>query len=596
MTKRVLSLCLTVLLVLAFAGCAATPTTTTTAASGTTTTTTEAGATTTTTAAGTTASESETTASAGPAVVLQVFSMPANKSGLQESWWADVLKEKLNIQLELLPSGDQGEQKLQALMASGELPDIVVFKDKKQVEDAVRGNMLLCLDDYIDKLPNVTLNAAVALQFYRDSASAGTGKAYAIPNEVGPGAVGDEINWGPFMRWDLYEKLGMPEVKTLEDYLKLMKDMQDLEPVNADGQKVYGLTLWTDWDGFCMQQATQPSVIAGIDTGDQLGAALPFLQVDFVTGKTMSILDPTSEYIRALKFYFDANQMGLVDPDSLTQRFDTALTKADQGRLLFGWWPWFTGGYNIPENTNADPPKGFRPVLTSDYKAFWWGDNTVGSAWAFAISSATKNVDACLRYVDYMYSTEGLLILNNGPQGVTWEVGSDGKPAYTQAGWDYIENQTELPSGGKLGDGTSVVNSFGLSGMFLAPENSATINGAYWESSMGHNPTKLLQNWQKATGYKSTSAMLKAKNMFTITPLSMKLVPSISDDIQTLCTQVGDIVKTNSWKMVFAKDKAEYDTLFQEMTETAKGLGIDQIIEWDNQAWKTAQDEAKKYE
>ncbi len=531
----------------------------------------------------------------GPPVVLQVFSMPSNKSGLQEGWWATALKEQLNIQLEILPSGDQGEQKLQALMASGELPDIVVFKDKKQVEDAIRGNMLLCLDDHLDKLPNVTKNVPKALQFYRDSASAGTGKAYAIPNDVGPGAVGDEINWGPFLRWDLYKKLGMPAVNTVEDYLPLLKKMQELEPTTADGQKVYGITLWKDWDNYAMQQATQPSVLAGIDCGDQLGASLPFFQVDFNTNETMSILDPNSQYVRALKFYFTANQMGLVDPDSLTQRFDTALTKTDQGRVLFGWWPWFVGGYNKPEVTNAEPFKGYRPVLTQDYKAFWWGDNVVGAAWPYAIGASTKNPDVCLKYVDFMYSTDGLMTLMNGPKGVTWDIGSDGQPAYTEAGWGYIENQTELPGGGKMSDGTAVVNSIGLSGMFLSPEVNATINGAFWPSSKGHNPTKLLQDWQTATGYKSTSAMLWDKKMYTITPLAMRLVPSVTDDIQTLCTQIGDVVKTNSWKMVFAKDQAEFDSLLAEMTESAKGLGLDQVIEWDKQAWQTAQDTAAKY-
>lgn len=70
-------------------------------------------------------------------VTLKVFSMPSNTSGVKEGWWADILKEKAGVQLEILPSGDEGEQKLQALMASGELPDIVIFKDNKQVVNAV---------------------------------------------------------------------------------------------------------------------------------------------------------------------------------------------------------------------------------------------------------------------------------------------------------------------------------------------------------------------------------------------------------------------------------------------------------------------------
>jgi len=53
--------------------------------------------------------------------------------------------------------------------------------------------------------------------------------------------------------------------------------MQDLEPKNKDGQKVYGLSLWTDWDSIQMLLASQPSNLIGVDTGDQLGGSLPFL-------------------------------------------------------------------------------------------------------------------------------------------------------------------------------------------------------------------------------------------------------------------------------------------------------------------------------
>jgi putative aldouronate transport system substrate-binding protein len=98
-----------------------------------------------------------------------------------------------------------------------------------------------------------------------------------------------------------------------------------------------------------------------------------------------------------------------VDPDSLTQRFDTALQKANEGRVMFGWWPWFSGGFNTPDHANADPPKGYRPVLTSDYKAIRWGDNKVGSPWSWSIGAKTKYPDAALKIVDYLYSTEGLL-------------------------------------------------------------------------------------------------------------------------------------------------------------------------------------------
>lgn len=172
----------------------------------------------------------------------------------------------------------------------------------------------LNLDEHMDKLPNVTANASKALQYYRDNISNDTGKVYAIGNGVGPADLGTETNWGPYLRWDLYKKAGSPAINTFDDYLTALKKMQELQPKSKDGKNTYGITLWKDWDNYSMFMATELGPTLGIDCGDQLGQ-LPFLQVDFGTGKTSNTLDADSQYIKALKFYYDANQMGLVDPD-----------------------------------------------------------------------------------------------------------------------------------------------------------------------------------------------------------------------------------------------------------------------------------------
>ena len=527
------------------------------------------------------------------AVTLQVFSLPSNTSGLQQGWFAEVLRDQVGVNLELLPAGDQGEQKLQALMAGGELPDIVVFKTKRQVEDAVRAGMLVNLDDHIDKLPNVVKNAPAALQYYRDAASNGSGKAYAIPNQVGPSEVGATINYGPLIRWDLYKKLGMPQIKDLEDYLPVLKQMQELEPKNKDGQKVYAFSLWQDWDSMQMMLAAQPSNFMGVDTGDQMGGSLPFMQVDVASGETMSILERDSQYIRALRFYYEANRMGLVDPDSLTQRWDTAVEKMNQGRVLFSIWPWYNN--NKKELGDADPPTGFEFVPFDAYKGTWFGDNPIGNSWAFAISASTKHLDAALKYIDFMYSTEGLQVLMNGPKGVVWEMNEMGEPYITDQGWDLIENGKELPGGGVLGSAVNAVNAQGLSGAVVHPETNAPLNYALWPTTINRNPSKLSQDWQSTTGFKTQTEMLKAKNMYTLSTLAMKLVPTIPEEINAKAARIGDVVKTNSWLAVFAKNDADFDKFVDEMASKADALGLQEVLEWDASAWKQAQEEADRY-
>jgi len=546
----------------------------------------------------------QSTASTAASVVqLDVFSASTastTAAGVYDNtWWGKVLKEKVGVSLNILPTGDQAQEKLQALMASGQLPDIVIFKTNKDVQNAIRGNMLINLDDHMDKLPNVAKNAATALKYSRDYISNGTGKAYAITNAVGPAeSFGSEPSWGPYLRWDLYKKAGSPAINTFDDYLSVLKKMQDAEPKTTDGKKTYGISLWKDWDNYSMFMAQELSPTLGVDCGDQL-AQLPFLQVDFKTGETKNILDADSEYIKSLKFYYQANQMGLVDPDSLTQTYATAKSKVTQGRVFFSWWAWLNDAYNTPARTNAALPTGFAAVLPKDTKTLVPGENYVGKSWTFAISSATKNLDACLKYIDFMYSTDGLQTLFNGPEGVTWKTDSSGKPEMTEEGWKYVNDpNSELPGGGKLADGI-MIGSYGLSTGFINPKTKEALSYQLWDSTKAHiiaNQTKLQKDWSGVTGSKTTLDFINANKMAITIPLAQSLIPSMTDDISASASRIGDIVKSDSWKMVFAKNDAEFQSYYNDMKTKAEGLGVKDVYNWSLKNWDTAQTKAKKYE
>lgn len=535
-------------------------------------------------------------------VQLDVFSASTastTSAGIYDNtWWGQILMEKAGVSLNILPTGDQAQEKLQALMASGQLPDIVIFRTTKDVQSAVRGNMLTNLDEHLDKLPNVTLNAQTALQYSRDKLSNDTGNAYVINNDIGPANLGDEPPWGPYIRWDLYKEIGSPEINTFDDYLSVLKKMQELQPQNKDGKNTYGLTLWKDWDNHSMFLATELGPTLGIDSGDQLGQ-LPFLEVDFVNGDIRGTLDADSEYIAALKFYYTANRMGLVDPDSLTQTYDTAKSKLTEGRVFFSWWSWLNDAYNTPEHVNAEVPTGFAAVLPKNTKTLVSGDNSIGKSWPFAISSATKNLDACLRYIDFMFSAEGTQLLFNGPEGIIWEMDSAGKPKIMDEGWKYIDDLTlELPQGGTLKDGM-MVGSYGLSAGFINPATKEPINYRLWENTKQYRldqQTSLQKDWTAATGHINTIEYVTSNSMIHEIPLAQSLIPPMTDDISATASRIGDIVKVNSWKMIFAKDDAEFESLYQDMKTKADGLGLAEVYAWSLENWQTALAEAGKYE
>lgn len=54
-----------------------------------------------------------------------------------------------------------------------------------------------------------------------------------------------------------------------------------------------------------------------------------------------------------------------------------------------------------------------------------------------------------------------------------------------------------------------------------------------------------------------------------------------SSDIKNKRSQISDYVKNASWKMVFAKDQAEFDQLWAKMKTDVAGLGWNDVLAAD---------------
>lgn len=54
-----------------------------------------------------------------------------------------------------------------------------------------------------------------------------------------------------------------------------------------------------------------------------------------------------------------------------------------------------------------------------------------------------------------------------------------------------------------------------------------------------------------------------------------------SAQMQQKITSIGKVIKEYSWKMIFAKNDAEYNALKEEMVTKAKSLGYDEVMEYE---------------
>ena len=134
--------------------------------------------------------------------------------------------------------------KLNTMLASGDLPDIIDADPGVMYDTVISSKQVISFDDndLVQTYGTNILKFTDFVDFERNKTS--DHELYCAPtacNGVNPKTMKIENSWN--VRWDLYEKLGYPEMEDMYDYLDVLKQMLDLEPVNKDGLKNYALGI-----------------------------------------------------------------------------------------------------------------------------------------------------------------------------------------------------------------------------------------------------------------------------------------------------------------------------------------------------------------
>lgn len=519
-------------------------------------------------------------------LTIDVYDSVANYMGIQKGWFAKTVKDKFNIELNIIAPNvaGNGDTLYQTRTAAGDLGDLVIINNGKEYNELVKGGLLYDSTDLYKNMTNLK-KYDKAVKYLNEKQDG----IYGFPTEVSqlPATTpseGLDLNIGAYLRWDLYSKLNYPKINTLEDLLPVLSQMQQANSETKDGKKVYSFSLFSDWDGNYMSNAVQLAQLYGYDT-------VGYVLAKYDGTEYQDILDNDSEYLRALKFYFDANQQGLVDPESTTQNYDTLFSKFQAGQVLYSWFPWLgQSAFNSTENMNNGV--GFMLAPIQDQKIVSNGAKVHGGNLFIGIGSKAKAPERIAEFVDWLYSPEGIManasqtVGGSGPEGLTWELNDEKQPILTEFGKKaLIDGDADVPEeygGGSYKDGGSALN---VNTVLLVDENPNTkypYNYNQWPTFIEETSNKLKEDWsKKMDGAVSTVEYLEKSEQIGVAPGASYVAPEDSSEIATLRNQVGSSIKEYSWKMIFAKDENEFNKLKEEMQKTAKGLGYDDVLKVD---------------
>lgn len=521
-----------------------------------------------------------------PYYEIDVLSQNANFAGIQSGWFGKLIKDKFNIALNITATNlEGGASKLATKMATNDLGELLNFgsatsqdfldaRDLGLLFDMNQGDFLKENAPFIsENMPNLIKRAQ--LQYAGDK----EGAVWALVHDAlvsGLSYASTSCNV-PQLRYDLYKAVGSPEINDMWDYLPVLKKMQELYPFNEDGQTVYGVSYFPDWDGNFQTFAKWFALYNGFD-------AQGMVLVHGTEDKVQELLDENSYYMQGVRWMYQANQMGLLDPDSITQTYSEWSSKVAAGRVLFSAAG--NGGYNTPANTDAG--RAILPVPMKTGAPYSWGVSEYGSFRTFGIGAKAKDPARIMQFIDWLCTDEGAMESRVGPKGLVWDYNAEGKAELTEFGLKCVQDpNTVIPDewgGGTYQDGKFKLEYPPRAASSITATTGEAVNYLMWSSYLSLPVDQVTQQWREDYNalniyeWAVENKVLVASGNESYAGLAG--LSTLSMDMELVQTQVGDVIKQYSWKMAYAENDEHYNALYKEMVEKAEGLGYRELTDY----------------
>ena len=328
------------------------------------------------------------------------------------------ITEKTGVSIDFIsPSGNEAE-KLNALMASGSLPDLITIGWwEPQVNDMIQGNMVYALNELADNYDMHFYEVAdpQAVSWYTQP----DGNLYGYPNSsITPEDVKHNKKIGSnqtfLVRKDIYEAIGCPDMTTTEGFEEAVKKAKAMFP-EVDGKPLIpiGAHIFDDTGNVSFDQYLQN-----------------FLAIPMEKDGRLYDRNTDPEYIRWLKMFRKLNQEGYLSTDIFIDQRVQMEEKLAQGRYFCMLYQ-YTDMTAQQKTLYANDPNsiyiavdGPKNISGADYTL---PSGTV-SGWTLTmISKNCRDPEKAIRFLDYLISEEGQKMVYLGVEGKTYDM-VDGKP------------------------------------------------------------------------------------------------------------------------------------------------------------------------
>lgn len=444
-------------------------------------------------------------------------------------------------------------ERLNAMVATGKLPDIIVLNDvnnpiRHQLEE---NEMVWDFDTLIEKYaPDMTIPESMHTWYeYED------GKLYGYPSYFG--AVEDMEKYPDVVKYEYHNKLivrkdlcdhlgiGLDEFSTQDGFINALKKVKEAR-ITMNGSVVAPVYFYTQ---------PHPLRIAQL-----FGMALEDEKGDWVEVRKHE------KYKEAILFINRMYREGLIPEDAWTATADTVDSKLNNGSVFALFDKSSCGNLvqlaKVKEDASfvaVNPPKSSDPADPAITAV-----STSGWTW-LAIPKTTQIPDRVIRFLYYMSTDEGQLLNYYGVEGVTYEFDENGRVRYTDEVADLVMN-----------DRNAAANKYGF-GYFSWMFN--------WATYQRFNPIletsnaiadRQINNFYRDYVYDARCAEL--------------VEPESGSDLLALQTKIDTYWNQEEAKMMRASSEKEAEKLYDAAIKKIEEMGLDKIYKYKNEKFHDNKD------
>lgn len=324
-----------------------------------------------------------------------------------------VLSEKAKTNFDFVNSPTTGtEEKFNLMMASGDIPDLVIYTQDPILEYT---QAFAPLNDLIEEYCPNYANLLDEYPFLRKDTTAADGNIYTIQSK-GPFKFANAF----LVRQDWLDKLGLETPTTLEEFYDVLKAFKEQDP-NGNGEA-----------------DEIPLVVSDARRTDAESPGLSIFDASFGIDEDFYVSDDGSEILfgatdprmkDALSYLNTLYTDGLIDQEYLTRdyaSYDGLITSNRAGM----WIAWGVGVEDV--GTIQDPDAELSiilPPVSEDGELRIYTQMPQTRTNALAISKDSQVKEHIMEIWNYIFSEEGTILMNYGVEGETYEL-VDGDPEY----------------------------------------------------------------------------------------------------------------------------------------------------------------------